>query len=432
MFSHSFKLSDLNCLILQFGEKYELRIENQSFTHLCEVYNNRKQFIVNEPVVKSDKKSQCIEPPKHQLGLDLSGITFKKEEKNKIENQKQNETKDVLTNFSIKTEKISFSSMNKFSTKGSKIEKNDKSEKNKNILADNKINESKGNNENLNIFDIGIDNKVGNEVENDPKILNKNADIDFFNNPITEDKLEKKASGIDFIDLISQKEKSMSENKLENIDDLFKKIKPTIDINVNKTLNSDKNNIIIEDFSNIFEMNKDIKDSCNINTNNKNNIDIFDFNTSNNNHETDIFNKNNNGNIVLKNKNNDNINFDIFDRSVKIENNSDNLDFFNDNTKNDALKETKKDENNVKNPYGGFDPFFEISNENKKIDTSKNDIFLVDIKSSNSTKTNKINEELKLEDIFQTQNIVGNNNENFQSIEKKKTNIPNELFDFLK
>ena len=36
-FTHSLKIADLACIIIQYGDKYELRIENQSFTHLHEL-----------------------------------------------------------------------------------------------------------------------------------------------------------------------------------------------------------------------------------------------------------------------------------------------------------------------------------------------------------------------------------------------------------
>ena len=82
-FSHSFVLGgDLNCMVIQFGEKYELRIENQSFTHLYEVIKNKKAFNNEAPLTNYIKVNIDGEKPKHLLGTNL-GSNFKPKPKEK-------------------------------------------------------------------------------------------------------------------------------------------------------------------------------------------------------------------------------------------------------------------------------------------------------------------------------------------------------------
>ncbi len=49
-FSKTFEIGNHSCTVLQIGEKYELTIDNQLFSHILELERNKTNFINAKPV----------------------------------------------------------------------------------------------------------------------------------------------------------------------------------------------------------------------------------------------------------------------------------------------------------------------------------------------------------------------------------------------
>jgi hypothetical protein len=52
-FSKSFEIGKHSCTIIQHGEKYELRVDNQSFNHMCDLERNKVHFSSSTPTSSS-------------------------------------------------------------------------------------------------------------------------------------------------------------------------------------------------------------------------------------------------------------------------------------------------------------------------------------------------------------------------------------------
>ena len=77
-FSHNFQIKDLNCLIAKVGDMFDFRINNNSFSHLYNLQNN-KMFYGG----KDDLSTHSVGQPKERksnfgLTLDYTALLLKK------------------------------------------------------------------------------------------------------------------------------------------------------------------------------------------------------------------------------------------------------------------------------------------------------------------------------------------------------------------
>ena len=165
-FSHEFEIDGHTCLIIQYADKFELRIDNQSFTHIYNWQKNKQMFEEKNPVVVSKK---CI-------NIICDGDGQNKEEENKKNEEvfykpiKTEENKPSMYNFSIKkdnTKKLNgFKKIFQFGhNKGKTVELN-LTEWNH---TNNNINDIKDKN-NINLLDFSEQNtnneKINNQTQN--------------------------------------------------------------------------------------------------------------------------------------------------------------------------------------------------------------------------------------------------------------------------
>lgn len=70
-FSHQFEIDDLTCIVIQYGEKFELRIDNQSFNHLYDLQKSKVAYqggVTSKVIIKPENS----EKQKHSLGFNIS------------------------------------------------------------------------------------------------------------------------------------------------------------------------------------------------------------------------------------------------------------------------------------------------------------------------------------------------------------------------
>ena len=165
-FSHEFEIDGHTCLIIQYADKFELRIDNQSFTHIYNWQKNKQMFEEKSPVVISKK---CINKI-------CDGDGPNKEEENKKNEEvfykpiKTEENKPSMYSFSIKKDKTKklngFKKIFQFGhNKGKTVELN-LTEWN---YTNNNINDIKDKN-NINLLDFSEQNtnneKINNQTQN--------------------------------------------------------------------------------------------------------------------------------------------------------------------------------------------------------------------------------------------------------------------------
>jgi hypothetical protein len=90
-FIKTFDVGKHNCTLIQHGDKYELRIDNQSFNHMMDLEKNKVYFKKSQPtsnthIIKQSEKEQ----KKIGFGLSIENIS------------KSNDPKPALFSFSIK------------------------------------------------------------------------------------------------------------------------------------------------------------------------------------------------------------------------------------------------------------------------------------------------------------------------------------------
>lgn len=92
-FSKSFEIGKYSCTIIQHGEKYELRIDNQSFSHLMDLEKNRVYFSSqNNPTSNSYISKPTNNNNKISFGM------------GQVNQQNASQKHNSLFNFSIKTQ----------------------------------------------------------------------------------------------------------------------------------------------------------------------------------------------------------------------------------------------------------------------------------------------------------------------------------------
>ena len=314
--------------VIQLGDKFELRVDNQSFTHLYNLEKNKNFFTGDiDPTSKTqiaDNKTGDIISEKNENNFYI----FKSKEND-------NKEKQTLFNFKIKIdENKANSGLKKFkfgpgikpsNNKFNKNINNNQNNTNKDllgfgdILQINDANNSSSNNNNINnndIFGLGIDNNDGNKNNQ-----NNNNDIFNFGNNNNE------VNNNNFLNFDSIENNNLNENinnktTNEQLADIFNALSQN---NQSKDNNSNDKNTE-QDKENIQNVQNDVpienKQEININLNN--NIFSFDSPQSKNNQIENNENKENKDNLELPKPEHKNENIEINFDKLDIINNQNN------------------------------------------------------------------------------------------------------------
>ena len=315
--------------VIQLGDKFELRVDNQSFTHLYNLEKNKNFFTGDiDPTSKTqiaDNKTGDIISEKNENNFYI----FKSKENDGKEKQ-------TLFNFKIKIdENKANSGLKKFkfgpgikpsNNKFNKNINNNQNNTNKDLLGFGDIlqvndanNSSSNNNNNINnndIFGLGIDNNDGNKNNQ-----NNNNDIFNFGNNNNE------VNNNNFLNFDSIENNNLNENiknktTIEKLADIFNALSQN---NQSKDNNfNDKNTE--QDKENIQNVQNDVpienKQEININLNN--NIFSFESPQSKNNQIENNENKENKDNLELPKPEHKNENIEINFDKLDIINNQNN------------------------------------------------------------------------------------------------------------
>ena len=316
--------------VIQLGDKFELRVDNQSFTHLYNLEKNKNFFTGDiDPTSKTqiaDNKTGDIISEKNENNFYI----FKSKENDGKEKQ-------TLFNFKIKIdENKANSGLKKFkfgpgikpsNNKFNKNINNNQNNTNKDllgfgdILQVNDANNSSSNNNNINnndIFGLGIDNNDGNKNNQS----NNNDIFNFGNN-------NNEVNNNNFLNFDSIENNNLNENinnktTNEQLADIFNALSQNNQSKDNNT--NDKNINTEQDKENIQNVQNDVpienKQEININLNN--NIFSFDSPQSKNNQIENNENKENKDNLELPKPEHKNENIEINFDKLDIINNQNN------------------------------------------------------------------------------------------------------------
>ena len=315
--------------VIQLGDKFELRVDNQSFTHLYNLEKNKNFFTGDiDPTSKTqiaDNKTGDIISEKNENNFYI----FKSKENDGKEKQ-------TLFNFKIKIdENKANSGLKKFkfgpgikpsNNKFNKNINNNQNNTNKDLLGFGDIlqvndanNSSSNNNNNINnndIFGLGIDNNDGNKNNQS----NNNDIFNFGNN-------NNEINNNNFLNFDSIENNNLNENinnktTNEQLADIFNALSQN---NQSKDNNSNDKNTE-QDKENIQNVQNDVpienKQEININLNN--NIFSFDSPQSKNNQIENNENKENKDNLELPKPEHKNENLEINFDKLDIINNQNN------------------------------------------------------------------------------------------------------------
>ena len=314
--------------VIQLGDKFELRVDNQSFTHLYNLEKNKNFFTGDiDPTSKTqiaDNKTGDIISEKNENNFYI----FKSKENDGKEKQ-------TLFNFKIKIdENKANSGLKKFkfgpgikpsNNKFNKNINNNQNNTNKDLLGFGDIlqiddaNNSSSNNNNINnndIFGLGIDNNDGNKNNQS----NNNDIFNFGNN-------NNEVNNNNFLNFDSIENNNLNENinnktTNEQLADIFNALSQN---NQSKDNNSNDKNTE-QDKENIQNVQNDVpienKQEININLNN--NIFSFDSPQSKNNQIENNENKENKDNLELPKPEHKNENIEINFDKLDIINNQNN------------------------------------------------------------------------------------------------------------
>ena len=315
--------------VIQLGDKFELRVDNQSFTHLYNLEKNKNFFTGDiDPTSKTqiaDNKTGDIISEKNENNFYI----FKSKENDDKEKQ-------TLFNFKIKIdENKANSGLKKFkfgpgikpsNNKFNKNINNNQNNTNKDLLGFGDIlqvndanNSSSNNNNNINnndIFGLGIDNNDGNKNNQS----NNNDIFNFGNN-------NNEINNNNFLNFDSIENNNLNENinnktTNEQLADIFNALSQN-----NQSKDNNSNDKTIEqDKENIQNVQNDIpiENKQEINTNSNNNIFSFDSPQSKNNQIENNENKENKDNLELPKPEHKNENIEINFDKLDIINNQNN------------------------------------------------------------------------------------------------------------
>ena len=276
-FIHNFEIDGHACIIIQYGDKIELRIDNQSFTHLYNLQKNKELFAGE----KGPTSNIYVAKP---FSASSSNEDKRTEEAFYKVNKPEEENKPKLFNFEIKknTGNKSSGGFNKFKFGGNKEQNSSSNNNNINSIKNN--NQVNTNNNNGNIDLLGFNNNQNNNNNN----INNNL-LDFAeSNNSNNNNLGNNSN--DIFNLMGNNNNNNNQNQQGNNNNNFNNIFLQITDGTNQQPTFDQNNLGFLDFNNMN--NNNISNNNNNNNINMNNMQAQQSNQNNNNN-----NKNNGTNI---------------------------------------------------------------------------------------------------------------------------------------
>ena len=267
-FIHNFEIDGHACVVIQYGDKIELRIDNQSFTHLYNLQKNKELFAGE----KGPTSNTYVAKP-----FSSSSTSEKKSNEEafyKI-NKPEEENKPKLFNFEIKknTGNKNTGGFNKFKFGGNKEQNN-----NNNINNNNNANT---NNNKGNVDLLGFSNNNNNQNANNNINNNNNNNLLDFGNANNQNNMNNKnqnllGDGNDLLNLMGNNNNSNQPNNNNQFNNIFLQITD----GTNQQPKFDQNNLGFLDFSNNNNNinNQNQQNSSQNNGQNKGtNADLFQF-----------------------------------------------------------------------------------------------------------------------------------------------------------
>ena len=260
-FIHNFEIDGHACVIIQYGDKIELRIDNQSFTHLYNLQKN-KQLFAGE---KGPTSSTYVAKPYNANSS--NEIKHTEDTFYKI-NKPEEEKKPKLFNFEIKkdTGNKNIGGFNKFKFGA----KQDISSNNNNSNNQINLNNNNKNNNNENIDLLGFQDNKNNNNDNNNNLLN-------FGDNNSNNGQNQSNNENDIFNLIGNNIQNQQNNSNNN---QFNNIFLQITDGTNQQPKFDQNNLGFLDFSNNNNNinNQNQQNSSQNNGQNKGtNADLFQF-----------------------------------------------------------------------------------------------------------------------------------------------------------
>ena len=271
-FIHNFEIDGHACVIIQYGDKIELRIDNQSFTHLYNLQKNKELFAGE----KGPTSNTYVAKP-----FSSSSTSEKKSNEEafyKI-NKPEEENKPKLFNFEIKknTGNKNTGGFNKFKFGGKKEQNN-----NNNINNNNNANANTNNNKG-NVDLLGFSNNNNQNANNN---INNNNNLLDFGNANNQNNMNNKnqnllGDGNDLLNLMGNNNNSNQPNNNNQFNNIFLQITD----GTNQQPTFDQNNLGFLNFNNNGNNNNmqqpkqqnQNNNGQNNSQNNGNNIDFLKF-----------------------------------------------------------------------------------------------------------------------------------------------------------
>ena len=253
-FIHNFEIDGHACVIIQYGDKIELRIDNQSFTHLYNLQKNKELFAgekgpTSNTYVAKPYNSYSSNEDKH------TESAFYKV------NKPEEENKPKLFNFEIKknTGNKNSGGFNKFKFGGNKNQSNTSSNTNNNNQV-NSNNNNKNSNNGGNIDLLGFqDNQNANQ--NNANNANNNNLLDF---GVNNNNQNQSNNGNYIFNLMGNNTQNQNQQNNMNNNNQFNNVFLQITDGTNQEPKFDQNNLGFLDFNN-----NNLANNNNMNMNNQ-------------------------------------------------------------------------------------------------------------------------------------------------------------------
>jgi hypothetical protein len=270
-FIHNFEIDGHACVIIQYGDKIELRIDNQSFTHLYNLQKNKELFAgekgpTSNTYVAKPYNSYSSNEDKH------TESAFYKV------NKPEEENKPKLFNFEIKknTGNKNSGGFNKFKFGGNKNQSNTSSNTNNNNNQVNSNNYNKNGNNGGNIDLLGFQDNQ-NTNQNNANNANNNNLLDF---GVNNNNQNQSNNGNDIFNLMGNNTQNQNQQNNMNNNNQFNNIFLQVTDGTNQQPKFDQNKLGFLDFSNNNNNinNQNQQNSSQNNGQNKGtNADLFQF-----------------------------------------------------------------------------------------------------------------------------------------------------------
>ena len=280
-FIHNFEIDGHPCVIIQYGDKIELRIDNQSFTHLYNLQKN-KQLFAGEKGPTSNiyvaKVYNSFGSSDNKNKNDTESAFYKV-------NKPEEENKPKLFNFEIKKNSGNKThGFGKFKFGENKDKPSFNSNTNSNNVQNNNNNDNKGNIDLLGMLNSGL-NENNNMNNNNSNNNNNNNLLDLGQNSTgnnNQNVQNPQKSGNDIFDLFgNNNNNNNNNNKNINNNNPFNNIFLQISDGTNQQPNFDQNNLGFLNMGNAT--NNNMPNNANMMMNNNQNNNIFNGQNNNSN-----------------------------------------------------------------------------------------------------------------------------------------------------